>query len=166
MLERMIVKHWIALTVGFTLLGVLIRVRYNTQGHFAIGGEWLVPEFMLFIEWLIRMMRGVLIDAGIIRGHKKRCRGTRVQHDRREVYRTGSVMVEEPATALPVERRQSRCTECAKHGLMQRARKVHLQAWKMQKNVLTKIKGTAYLIPTETRYIRYQQILGLPATMW
>lgn len=49
---------------------------------------------------------------------------------------------------------------------MQRARKVHLQAWKMQKNVLTKIKGTAYLIPTETRYIRYQQILGLPATMW
>lgn len=53
MLERMIVKHWIALTVGFTLLGVLIRVRYNTQGHFAIGGEWLVPEFMLFIEWLI-----------------------------------------------------------------------------------------------------------------
>ena len=26
MLERMIVKHWIALTVGFTLLGVLIRV--------------------------------------------------------------------------------------------------------------------------------------------
>ena len=37
MLERMIVKHWIALTVGFTLLGVLIRVRYNTQGHFAIG---------------------------------------------------------------------------------------------------------------------------------
>ena len=43
MLERMIVKHWIALTVGFTLLGVLIRVRYNTQGHFAIGGEWLAP---------------------------------------------------------------------------------------------------------------------------
>ena len=40
MLERMIVKHWIALTVGFTLLGVLIRVRYNTQGHFAIGSEW------------------------------------------------------------------------------------------------------------------------------
>ena len=72
MLERMIVKHWIALTVGFTLLGVLIRVRYNTQGHFAIGGEWLAPAFMLFLEWLIRMMRGVLIDAGIIRGHKKR----------------------------------------------------------------------------------------------
>lgn len=48
MLERMIVKHWIALTVGFTLLGVLIRVRYNTQGHFAIGGEWLAPAFMLF----------------------------------------------------------------------------------------------------------------------
>ena len=46
MLERMIVKHWIALTVGFTLLGVLIRVRYNTQGHFAIGGEWLAPAFL------------------------------------------------------------------------------------------------------------------------
>ena len=81
MLERMIVKHWIALTVGFTLLGVLIRVRYNTQGHFAIGSEWLVPAFMLFLEWLIRMMRGVMIDAGIIRGH----------HDRQEVYRTGAV---------------------------------------------------------------------------
>lgn len=99
MLERMIVKHWIALTVGFTLLGVLIRVRYNTQGHFAIGGEWLVPEFMLFIEWLIRMMRGVLIDAGIIRGHKKKCRGTRVQHDRREVYRTGSVRREKSGSS-------------------------------------------------------------------
>lgn len=47
MLERMIVKHWMALTVGFVLLGVLIRVRYNTQGHFAIGGEWLMPGFML-----------------------------------------------------------------------------------------------------------------------
>lgn len=91
MLERMIVKHWIALTVGFTLLGVLIRVRYNTQGHFAIGGEWLAPAFMLFLEWLIRMMRGVLIDAGIIRGHKKRRRKARVQHDRQEVYRTGAV---------------------------------------------------------------------------
>lgn len=88
MLERMIVKHWIALTVGFTLLGVLIRVRYNTQGHFAIGGEWLAPAFMLFLEWLIRMMRGVLIDAGIIRGHKKRRRKARVQHDRQEVYRS------------------------------------------------------------------------------
>ena len=83
MLERMIVKRWIALTVGFTLLGVLIRVRYNTQGHFAIGGEWLAPAFMLFLEWLIRMMRGVLIDAGIIRGHKKRRRKARVQHDRK-----------------------------------------------------------------------------------
>ena len=30
MLERMIAKHWMALTVGFVLLGVLIRVRYNT----------------------------------------------------------------------------------------------------------------------------------------
>lgn len=48
MLERMIVKHWIALTVGFTLLGVLIRVRYNTQGHFAIGGEWLAPAIYAF----------------------------------------------------------------------------------------------------------------------
>ena len=91
MLERMIVKHWMALTVGFVLLGVLIRVRYNTQGHFAIGGEWLVPEFMLFIEWLIRMMRGVLIDAGIVRGHKTRRRKARAQHDGREVYRTGAV---------------------------------------------------------------------------
>lgn len=99
MLGRMIVKHWIALTVGFTLLGVFIRVRYNMQGHFAIGGEWLVPALMLFIEWLIRMMRGVLIDAGIIRGHKKRCRGTRVQHDRREVYRTGSVRREKSGSS-------------------------------------------------------------------
>ena len=99
MLERMIVKHWMALTVGFVLLGVLIRVRYNTQGHFAIGGEWLMPGFMLFVEWLIRKMMEVLIDAGIIRGHKKRCRGTRVQHDRREVYRTGSVRREKSGSS-------------------------------------------------------------------
>lgn len=91
MLERMIVKHWMALTVGFVLLGVLIRVRYNTQGHFAIGGEWLMPGFMLFVEWLIRKMMEVLIDAGIIRGHKKRRRKARVQHDRQEVYGTGAV---------------------------------------------------------------------------
>ena len=91
MLERMIEKHWIALTVGFALLGVLIRVRYNTQGHFAIGAEWLMPVFMLFVDWLIRKMREELIDAGIIRGHKKRHRKARVQHDRQEVYRTGTV---------------------------------------------------------------------------
>ena len=75
MLERMIVKHWIALTVGFT------------------------PAFMLFLEWLIRMMRGVLIDAGIIRGHKKRRRKARVQHDRQEVYRTGAVRREKSGSS-------------------------------------------------------------------
>lgn len=91
MLERMIAKHWIALTVGFVLLGVLIRARYNTQGHFAIGGEWLMPVFMLFVDWLIRKMREELIDAGIIRGHKTRRRKARVQYDRQEVYRTGTV---------------------------------------------------------------------------
>lgn len=91
MLERMIAKHWIALTVGFVLLGVLIRARYNTQGHFAIGGEWLMPCFMLFVEWLIRKMMEVLIDAGIVRGHKTRRRKARAQHDGREVYRTGAV---------------------------------------------------------------------------
>lgn len=91
MLERMIVKHWIALTVGFALLGVLIRVRYNTQGHFAIGGEWLMPVFMLFVDWLIRKKMEVLIDAGIVRGHKTRRRKARAQHDGREVYRTGAV---------------------------------------------------------------------------
>lgn len=85
--------------LGFTLLGVLIRVRYNTQGHFAIGGEWLAPAFMLFLEWLIRMMRGVLIDAGIIRGHKKRRRKARVQHDRQEVYRTGAVRREKSGSS-------------------------------------------------------------------
>lgn len=91
MLERMIAKHWVALTVGFVLLGVLIRARYNTQGHFAIGGEWLMPVFMLFVDWLIRKMREELIDAGIIRGHKTRRRKARVQYDRQEVYRAGTV---------------------------------------------------------------------------
>ena len=57
MLERTIAKHWVALTVGFVLLGVLIRVRYNTQGHFAIGSEWLMPGIVLFVEWLIRKMQ-------------------------------------------------------------------------------------------------------------
>lgn len=50
-------------------------------------------------------------------------------------------MVEEPATALPVERRQSRCTECVKPGLMQRVRKVHLRAWKNAKKCADENKG-------------------------
>lgn len=99
MLERMIAKHWIALTVGFALLGVLIRVRYSTQGYFTIGSEWLMPVFMLFVEWLIRKMREVLIDAGIIRGHKKRRRKARVQRDRQEVYRTGAVCREKSGSS-------------------------------------------------------------------
>lgn len=64
-----------------------------------LGGEWLAPAFMLFLEWLIRMMRGVLIDAGIIRGHKKRRRKARVQHDRQEVYRTGAVRREKSGSS-------------------------------------------------------------------
>lgn len=99
MLERMIAKHWIALTVGFVLLGVLIRLRYNTQGRFAIGGEWLMPVFMLFVERLIRKMREALNDAGIIRGHKKRCGKARVQDDRQEVYRTGAVRREKSGSS-------------------------------------------------------------------
>ena len=91
MLERMIAKHWMALTVGFVLLGVLIRVRYNTQGHFAIGSEWLMPGFVLFVECAIRKMMEVLIDAGIVRGHKGRRRKARLQHDGREVHRAGTV---------------------------------------------------------------------------
>lgn len=34
------------------------------------------------------------------------------------------------------------------------------------KNVLTKIRVIAYLIPTETRYIRHRQIPERHATMW
>lgn len=95
MLERMVAKHWMALTVGFVLLGVLIRVRYNTQGHFAIGSEWLMPGFVLFVECAIRKMMEVLIDAGIVRGHKARRRKARLQHDGREVHRAGTVRREE-----------------------------------------------------------------------
>lgn len=99
MLERMIAKHWMALTVGFVLLGVLIRVRYNTQGHFAIGSEWLMPGFVLFVECAIRKMMEVLIDAGIVRGHKARHRKARLQHDGREVHRAGTVRREKSGSS-------------------------------------------------------------------
>ena len=50
MLERWIVKHWIALSAGCLLMAAAVRMAYAQRGYAAIGGEELV-----FLE-LFRVM--------------------------------------------------------------------------------------------------------------
>ena len=39
MLERWIVKHWIALSTGCLLMAAAVRMAYAQRGYAAIGGE-------------------------------------------------------------------------------------------------------------------------------
>lgn len=40
MLERWIVKHWIALSAGCLLMAAAVRMTYAQRGYAAIGGEY------------------------------------------------------------------------------------------------------------------------------
>ena len=64
MLERWIVKHWIALSVGC----LLMRMAYAQRGYAAIGGEWAIIPIVFLIEWFIKARR---------REARRKCRNTR-----------------------------------------------------------------------------------------
>lgn len=57
MLERWIVKHWIALSVGCLLMAAAVRMAYAQRGYVAIGGEWAIIPIMFLIEWFIKARR-------------------------------------------------------------------------------------------------------------
>lgn len=58
MLERWIVKHWIALSAGCLLMAAAVRMAYAQRGYAAIGGEWAIIPIVFLIEWFIK---GILI---------------------------------------------------------------------------------------------------------
>lgn len=68
MMERWIVKHWIALSMGCSLMAVAVRIAYAQRGYIAIGSEWAIIPLMFLVEWFIRTRR---------REARKRCRNTR-----------------------------------------------------------------------------------------
>lgn len=51
MLERWIVKHWIALSAGCLLMAAAVRMTYAQRGYAAIGGEWAIIPIVFLIEW-------------------------------------------------------------------------------------------------------------------
>ena len=63
MLERWIVKHWIALSAG-----CLLMAAYAQRGYAAIGGEWAIIPIVFLIEWFIKARR---------REARRKCRNTR-----------------------------------------------------------------------------------------
>ena len=63
MLERWIVKHWIALSAGCLLMAAAVRMAYA-----AIGGEWAIIPIVFLIEWFIKARR---------REARRKCRNTR-----------------------------------------------------------------------------------------
>jgi hypothetical protein len=57
MIERLIIKHWVALSVGCVLLGITIRITYEDRGHFAFGSEWAIIPLVFIVEIFIRNVR-------------------------------------------------------------------------------------------------------------
>lgn len=48
MLERWIIRHWIALTAGGVATGIVLHITYAIRGQLVIGGE-LYIKFLLFV---------------------------------------------------------------------------------------------------------------------
>ncbi len=57
MLERWIIKHWIALSVGCLMMAVVVRMAYAYRGYAAIGSEWAIIPIIFLIEWFIKAKR-------------------------------------------------------------------------------------------------------------
>ena len=60
MLERWIVKHWIALSAGCLLMAAAVRMAYAQRGYAAIGGEWAIIPIVFLIEWFIKKVTTTL----------------------------------------------------------------------------------------------------------
>lgn len=69
MLEKWIVRHWIALCVGCVLMGIALRVAYAERGFVAFGTEWLIIPVVFVIEKVYR---------NSCRRKRRRCRGMRI----------------------------------------------------------------------------------------
>lgn len=54
MLEKWIVRHWIALCIGCVLMGIALRVAYAERGYMAFGSEWLIIPVVFVAERYIR----------------------------------------------------------------------------------------------------------------
>lgn len=81
MLERWIVKHWIALSAGCLLMAAAVRMAYAQRGYAAIGGEWAIIPIVFLIEWFIKARRRearrkcrVFLFGGIRQKKSKDCR--------------------------------------------------------------------------------------------
>ncbi|HIY02373.1 MAG TPA: hypothetical protein IAA26_11100 [Candidatus Blautia faecipullorum] len=57
MLERWIVKHWLALCIGCLGMGAALRVTYHLRGYLAVGGEWMIIPMVFLIEKAIREIK-------------------------------------------------------------------------------------------------------------
>lgn len=57
MLEKWIVRHWIALCVGCVLMGFALRIAYAERGRMGFGGEWLIIPMVFAVERHIRKCR-------------------------------------------------------------------------------------------------------------
>ncbi|MCJ7861271.1 hypothetical protein MUB48_07575 [Blautia sp. NSJ-157] len=68
MLERWIVKHWIALSVGCLLMAMAVRIAYAKRGYAAIGFEWAIIPIVFLVEWFFKARR---------REARRKCRNTR-----------------------------------------------------------------------------------------
>lgn len=67
MLERWIVRHWIALCGGCVLTGIALRIAYAERGYFALGSEWLIIPAAFALEGCIRKYRRKRKRAGLQR---------------------------------------------------------------------------------------------------
>lgn len=54
MLEKWIIRHWIALCVGCVLMGIALRIAYAERGYMAFGGEWLIIPAVFAVEGYIK----------------------------------------------------------------------------------------------------------------
>lgn len=68
MLEKWIVRHWIALCIGCVLTGIALRIAYAERGYTAIGAEWLIIPMAFVVELFFR---------NLFRRKRRRCRNLR-----------------------------------------------------------------------------------------
>ena len=49
-----VMRHWIELTIGVGLTLLSSLVMEGARGYFALGGEWLLAPFFVFVGVLVR----------------------------------------------------------------------------------------------------------------